>query len=695
MKSFVLPFYLFVIILVGLLNCELTAQWVRMNGPYGWEFNNIISGNSTVLAGGPSHGAYRSTDNGMHWVEANSGLWATDVTALGFFNGNFLAGSWDGTNVLLFLSSDNANTWTQINTIKPKNLITCFVGKDSLLFAGTYGDGVYRSSDGGINWVKPNNAGLQHPVVSLLVFNSNLYAGTWGGAIYESSDNGDSWSHLSIPNYNTYTTGLFVLNNNLYMASGGNLFSTTNNGASWNTVTSSVPFVNTGFVVQAGSNLYAGTYDGIYLSTDGGISWSNIGLSNASVEAFTLFNGNLIAGTRDVGIFTSQDNGATWLQTGALNNMMVQTIAVIDSNLIVGDNGQEGLFISRDNGNSYKEYYNLNHSYTLCLKIKDSLIYAGTEGGGNGSGGIFKSSDLGKNWNCIGLNNIPIFSINYNPSYLFVGTDRGVFRTSNEGASWNQVNNGIPYTRVNSLAVIDTVLFAGTNVGTFKTVNNGNNWTSNGLSDTAVTSILNIGNSLFAGTAFGIFKNVPPDTTWIRIGFVDTVVYFLESKNNILFAQINSGLFSSTNNGISWFSINDGFDKIPISSFAVGDTFMYAGSWGEGVWRRKLSEIISDAKYTENTFPSKFEISQNYPNPFNPSTKISFALPHRENVKLKIYNLLGEEIVMLFNDILEAGNYQVEWNGENKDHQRVATGIYFYRIEAGKYSDVKKMLLIH
>jgi len=50
---------------------------------------------------------------------------------------------------------------------------------------------------------------------------------------------------------------------------------------------------------------------------------------------------------------------------------------------------------------------------------------------------------------------------------------------------------------------------------------------------------------------------------------------------------------------------------------------------------------------------------------------------------------------MIFNDILEAGNYQVEWNGENKDHQRVATGIYFYRIEAGKHSDVKKMLLIH
>jgi hypothetical protein len=92
--------------------------------------------------------------------------------------------------------------------------------------------------------------------------------------------------------------------------------------------------------------------------------------------------------------------------------------------------------------------------------------------------------------------------------------------------------------------------------------------------------------------------------------------------------------------------------------------------------------------------PVKFSLAQNFPNPFNPATIIRFSIPRRERVRLKVYNLTGQEIVTLVDKELEAGPHQVEWRGLNKFHQSTATGVYFYRLEAGDFVEVKKMVLL-
>jgi hypothetical protein len=84
-----------------------------------------------------------------------------------------------------------------------------------------------------------------------------------------------------------------------------------------------------------------------------------------------------------------------------------------------------------------------------------------------------------------------------------------------------------------------------------------------------------------------------------------------------------------------------------------------------------------------------FELSQNYPNPFNPSTTMEFTLPKSEFVTLKVYNVLGEEIKTLVNNKLQAGNHTYEFDGSN-----LASGVYLYRIEAGEFQQVRKMVLI-
>jgi hypothetical protein len=84
-----------------------------------------------------------------------------------------------------------------------------------------------------------------------------------------------------------------------------------------------------------------------------------------------------------------------------------------------------------------------------------------------------------------------------------------------------------------------------------------------------------------------------------------------------------------------------------------------------------------------------YELKQNYPNPFNPSTNIEFSVPKESLVKLKIYNILGQEVASLVNEIKQAGNYAVSFNAS-----KLTSGTYFYSLQAGDYTAKKKMMLI-
>ncbi|MCF8240129.1 MAG: T9SS type A sorting domain-containing protein [Melioribacteraceae bacterium] len=90
-----------------------------------------------------------------------------------------------------------------------------------------------------------------------------------------------------------------------------------------------------------------------------------------------------------------------------------------------------------------------------------------------------------------------------------------------------------------------------------------------------------------------------------------------------------------------------------------------------------------------NYLPTEFALEQNYPNPFNPATTIEYSLPGEENVELKIYDILGNEVKILVNGKQEAGFYKVNFNASN-----LASGLYIYRIQAGKFRQTRKMLLM-
>ena len=88
-----------------------------------------------------------------------------------------------------------------------------------------------------------------------------------------------------------------------------------------------------------------------------------------------------------------------------------------------------------------------------------------------------------------------------------------------------------------------------------------------------------------------------------------------------------------------------------------------------------------------------FDLKQNYPNPFNPSTVISYQLPVSGNITLKVFDILGSEVATLVDEYKQAGSYEVEFQSAVGNRQ-LASGIYFYRLTAGDYTAVKKMILL-
>jgi hypothetical protein len=116
-----------------------------------------------------------------------------------------------------------------------------------------------------------------------------------------------------------------------------------------------------------------------------------------------------------------------------------------------------------------------------------------------------------------------------------------------------------------------------------------------------------------------------------------------------------------------------------------------------GSYSYKLVQIDFDGTRNESEVvtveilnqPDEYSISQNYPNPFNPATTIQYSIPENGNVALKIFNALGKEVANLVNEFQQPGIYKVNFNGEN-----LGSGVYYYRLESGRFSQTNKMILL-
>ena len=134
--------------------------------------------------------------------------------------------------------------------------------------------------------------------------------------------------------------------------------------------------------------------------------------------------------------------------------------------------------------------------------------------------------------------------------------------------------------------------------------------------------------------------------------------------------------FLSTNDGLSWNTVSDGLEDLRVQSLAVKGAYLFAGTLGGHVYRRPLSEMIAPSAVAQNTQPEKSSV-QAYPNPFSEKTSVHFRMAERGPAQVTIVNLLGQQVVRLFDGELDAGEHSFEWNASG-----AGEGTYFCVIRA-------------
>ncbi len=154
--------------------------------------------------------------------------------------------------------------------------------------------------------------------------------------------------------------------------------------------------------------------------------------------------------------------------------------------------------------------------------------------------------------------------------------------------------------------------------------------------------------------------------------------------NNFVDVPATGGWQTWTDIKIDSVDLTKGEHKLSVNFYFGGFNISY-------IEFKQLETGINDSKTKINNF----KLEQNYPNPFNPSTIIKYSLPKAEDVSLKIYDELGEEVTTLVNGHKEAGSYNVQFNTQQtKDKKHLSSGIYFYRLTAGEFTETKKLILM-
>jgi hypothetical protein len=191
-----------------------------------------------------------------------------------------------------------------------------------------------------------------------------------------------------------------------------------------------------------------------------------------------------------------------------------------------------------------------------------------------------------------------------------------------------------------------------------------------------------------------------PKTTMLPtviIGKSDEILVLWNSDDGIDGSGIESTtIFMSVDNGPYTFAGSSNNDSLLVKMVSGTHTYSFYGLSKDNVGNVEatMPEVVfasgtTSVKPIDDTIPVKYSLEQNFPNPFNPSTTIEFSIPVAGSVSLKIYNVLGQEVITLVNEELKAGNYKTLWYAKN-----ISSGIYFYRLETNNFSQTKKLLLL-
>ena len=581
----------------------------------------------------------------------------------------------------------------------------------------------YTTFDGGINWNINEYfdiSGIHDAVFinnSTGYFTGRLYGVNSSNIIYKTTDSGNSFFEIMNSGEYIFSTIQFPDQNTGYIiTTPANILKTTNNGANWEI--KETPFVIQTFCFPNSLTGYASGYTGrtfaLYKTTNGGDNWHQLSIikSNSVSNIFaptpqhiwelnhknitkSTDGGNIWAPVREWqdlnaiediyfknemtgwaagmwnSIYQTTNGGDTWLckfKTDTGSTGYFRSIKFLNENTGLAAGGNYRAYTT-DGGDNWQFEYDTEHEGLTRIACAGAYTYYSIENN-LFKASFHKSTDYGHNWSLISeFNNSQLWDIkffgnmtgyitgtyhDYNQAFTFIN------KTSNGGLNWTEIYR-------NYFASIRRFDFTDINTG----------WIAGNKSDASLKISV-------------IYKTTDGGLNWNEI-YTDSLGAFFDIKffnqNYGTAAGYSGRIIVTTNGGTNWI--------IPTNNAGSPLTCVYYLNqnvlWSAGESGVIIKSTTGGISYSGNTnviqIPVKFHLYQNYPNPFNPVTNIRFELPESDIVNIKIFDITGRLVEVLYNGYLNAGTYTRQWNAS-----AYSSGIYLYQIRTGKFTESKKMV---
>jgi photosystem II stability/assembly factor-like uncharacterized protein len=671
------------LVLVGEQTFAQSYSWQQTSGPEGGIVDAILAVDSqNLLVSIDGGNVYRSTNGGTSWTRiASTGYsYAFVATPAGAI--------YSGGTLGISRSTDRGATWSSAGISFPITATPYSFCADSSgrLFCGSYGNkGIFRSTDNGATWVQ--NGLTTADFINEISANKSggVYAATNIG-VFRSTDGGNNW--VQVNNGLTVLDVRAIIATSTYVFAGtlaGGVFRSIDGGNSWTHMSTGLTNEVNSLALGPFGQLYAGTNVGVYRSVDNANNWSQMSSSGLIPIVYHLVvksDGTLIAGN-SFGIFRSTDLGNNWdrINTGVKGGFMY-SVAANSNGYIFG--GAHGIFRSSDLGSSWTSVGPQNGYARLLATSTTSAVYAGTDVG------VYRSTDDGATWLSTPVAFAQVLAVA--PSgIVFVGHSTAMLRSTNGGVSWDSINTGLPKASRRAIGITPAgvVYVSVSGNGLYRSSNNGTTWTLSTLTQ-EVTSLCcpQTGVVLACTGATGFYRSSDNGQSWTvlnnGVGLSNVYALVANSRGDIFASAV--GVYQSTDAGNSWISVGQGVTSSVISMAVSREGNLIAGTGGSGVFR---GDLVASGVKGSSVLPVDFALEQNYPNPFNPSTIINYQVSAPGRVLLRVFNAIGQEVAVLVNEQKNPGAYSIRW-----DAQVAPSGIYFYRLQAGDRLETKKMVYL-
>ena len=723
-------------------DCFSQWQWLNpyptANNIYCIRFVNVQTGYAACEAGT----VLKTTNGGLNWsikmLNNSSNLYAVH-----FINAN--TGMVAGEFGTAYKTTDGGNNWLKISIndsvdfrdIRFRNANTGIMVTGYNSGTYIYLPRIYKTTDGGINWTVKQYDYVHYWLYSISYeTNNNVYV-AGERCLYKSTDAGETWDTVAFYGFQNMgnrsvwfsnsSTG-YVLSNYL---SSYLINKTTDGGSTWVQYnTGSYNDVKSIAFVNANTGIVVGRHTGVFRTTNGGVNWikfSNAVDSSRIYYSVTNAGANRFVYAGDGGIiYRSINSGANFTRISkSFTDETINCISFINNltGIACGNNG--AIFKTINGGTSWTQQTCPNAGNILKVRLLD--INTGFAIATNGR--IYKTTNGGNILNLIYFDSLANgWSTADIPDKQTLFVTGGFCKhagalTTNGGTSWDTayvdcecgpppIPTGCTTQNLVSMASKNVFFIAGGHSDPhmpgypyvlFSYGGGSHSFSFEGGGDNNL-----IGFAAYADTNYGIAYGTRGRVMrtnnsfrtysdyWYPIGGFSYINYLslADSLNciaKISFSQSGfncSGIYKSINGGINWALCG------VLSNSLTGlkyYNFNFAVSWGPygGIISNNNPGIILQTNPPLSEVSASYKLYQNYPNPFNPSSIIRFQIKDSRFVMLKVYDIIGREIETLVNENLKPGIYEVKFDGS-----KLASGVYFYKLQAGDFHETKKLILL-